>query len=133
MAPPYINGTRQLGDWEFQKFRQDPSGKPAIAVVNADGSNIGTPTSPSTPTVTTVGDSITSGQLIASNTSRKEVEFYNNSSATLYLLKGSGTASSTNYTVSLAQGDYYTSNITSAFQGVWSSDAGGSVLITSST
>lgn len=36
-----INGTRQLGDWEHQKFREDSSGKPAIAVVNADGSMIG--------------------------------------------------------------------------------------------
>lgn len=41
MAVPYINGTRQLGDWEFQKFREDTTGKPAVAVVNADGSNIG--------------------------------------------------------------------------------------------
>lgn len=36
-----INGTRQLGDWEHQKFREDGTGKPAIAVVNADGSMIG--------------------------------------------------------------------------------------------
>lgn len=36
-----INGTRQLGDWEHQKFREDSTGKPAIAVVNADGTNIG--------------------------------------------------------------------------------------------
>lgn len=39
-----INGTRQLGDWEHQKFREDSTGKPAIAVVNPDGSNIGTAT-----------------------------------------------------------------------------------------
>jgi hypothetical protein len=36
-----INGTRQLGDWEHQKFREDSTGRPAIAVVNADGSNVG--------------------------------------------------------------------------------------------
>ena len=90
-------------------------------------------TQPSTPTVTTVGDTITSTQLIASNTSRKEVEFYNGSSAILYLLKGTGTASATNYTVQLNQGDYYSSDVTSAFQGVWSADSGGGVLVTEST
>ena len=87
---------------------------------------------PTTPTVTTVGDTTTSTQLIASNTSRKEVEFYNGSTAILYLLKGTGTASATNYTVQLNQGDYYNSDVTSAFQGVWSADSGGSALITSS-
>lgn len=88
---------------------------------------------PSTPTVTTVGDTITSTQLIATNSSRKEVEFYNGSTAILYLLKGTGTASATNYTVQLNQGDYYNSDVTSAFQGVWSADSGGSALITEST
>jgi hypothetical protein len=87
---------------------------------------------PATPTVTTVGDTVTSTTLIAANTSRKEVEFFNGSSAILYLLKGTGTASSTNYTAQLSQGDYYSSNITSAFTGVWASDAAGSVLITES-
>jgi hypothetical protein len=39
---PNINGTKQLGDFEYQKFRGDSTGKPAVAVVNADGSNIST-------------------------------------------------------------------------------------------
>jgi len=38
---PEINGTKQLGDFEYQKFREDTTGKPAVAVVNPDGSNIG--------------------------------------------------------------------------------------------
>lgn len=38
---PTINGTKQLGDFEYQKFREDSEGKPAVAVVNPDGSNIG--------------------------------------------------------------------------------------------
>lgn len=88
---------------------------------------------PSAATVTSVGDTATSTPLIASNTSRKEIEFFNSSSAILYLLKGSGTASASNYTAQLNQGDYYTSNATTAFQGVWASDAGGSVLVTEST
>lgn len=36
-----INGTRRYSDWEYQKFREDSTGKPAVAVVNADGSPIG--------------------------------------------------------------------------------------------
>lgn len=88
---------------------------------------------PSASAVTSVGDSITSATLIAANTSRKEVEFINKSSATLYLLKGAGTASSTNHTVALETNDYYSSDSTVAFVGVWSSDAGGTVLITEST
>lgn len=88
---------------------------------------------PSSSTVTTVGDTVTSTELKIANESRKEIEFYNNSSAILYLLKGSGTASATNFTVSLGQDDYYKSVATCAFQGVWASDAGGSVLITEST
>lgn len=47
---PIINGTKQLGDFEYQKFREDSEGKPAIAVVNPDGSNIGGgSSSPDTP------------------------------------------------------------------------------------
>lgn len=90
------------------------------------------PQGPSTPTVTTVADTTTSTTLISANTSRKEVEFFNTSTAIIYLLKGTGTASATNFTVQLNQGDYYSTDITSAFQGVWASDAGGSVLITES-
>ncbi len=110
----------------------DPT-KKGVVVLNPDGTSIGVGNQPSTPTVTTVGDTVTSTQLIASNTSRKEVEFYNGSTAILYLLKGTGTASATNYTVQLNQGDYYNSDVTSAFQGVWASDAAGNVLITSTT
>lgn len=88
---------------------------------------------PSSVAVTLIGDTITSAQLIAANSARKEIEFYNISSATLYLLKGAGTASSTNCTVQISVGDYYSSNYTGEFNGVWSSDAGGTVSITEST
>lgn len=108
-------------------------GDPATGrmLVNVTGTT--NPTPPSTPVVTAVGDSITSGTLVAANTSRKEVEFYNGSSAILYLLKGTGTASASNYTVQLNQGDYYGSDITSAFVGIWASATGGKVYITEST
>lgn len=87
----------------------------------------------SSASVTSVGDTTTSTQLKTSNSSRKEIEFYNTSTAILYLLKGTGTASSTNFTVQLSQNDYYSSKSKAAFQGVWASDAGGVVLVTEST
>lgn len=109
-----------------------------VAAYYWDGSNwqrqtlVTGATQPTTPTSTSISDTITSTQLLAANTARKEAEFYNGSSAILYLLKGSGTASATNYTAQLNQGDYYTTNITSAIQGVWASAAGGKVYITES-
>lgn len=36
MAAPYINGSRQLGDHEYGKFREDSSGKPAVAVIDTN-------------------------------------------------------------------------------------------------
>lgn len=87
----------------------------------------------SSASVTSVGDTTTSTQLKTSNSSRKEIEFYNTSTAILYLLKGTGTASSTNFTVQLSQNDYYSSKSKAAFQGVWASDPGGVVLVTEST
>ena len=38
---PEINGTKQLGDFEYQKFREDTLGLPSISIVNPDGSSIG--------------------------------------------------------------------------------------------
>ena len=87
----------------------------------------------SSAAVTSVGDTTASTTLKAANSSRKEIEFYNTSTAILYLLKGTGTASSTNFTVQLSQSDYYSSKSKAAFQGVWASDAGGLVLVTEST
>lgn len=40
MAEPYINGSRKLGDWEFQKFREDSAGKPSISVCNPDKTDV---------------------------------------------------------------------------------------------
>jgi hypothetical protein len=35
-----INGSRNLGDWEYGKFRADSNDRPAVAVINGDGTNI---------------------------------------------------------------------------------------------
>lgn len=88
---------------------------------------------PKTPSTTSVANTITSTTLLSSNASRLEAEFYNASTAILYLLKGSGTASSSNYTVQMNQGDYYVTDYTGQINGVWASAPGGSVFITEST
>jgi hypothetical protein len=88
---------------------------------------------PSSVTVTSVDDTASSTQLVAANNSRQEIEFVNNSTSILYLLKGSGTATATNYSVLLEQGDYYSTDFKGAFQGVWSVNSSGTILITEST
>jgi hypothetical protein len=105
----------------------------SIKVSNLGEVNLGA----SAAQTTSVGDSTASNILIDANPARKEVEFYNNSSALLYLLKGGGVASSSNYTVTLAGlssgiGGYYRTSHIGAFSGVWATDAGGTVQITES-
>lgn len=87
---------------------------------------------PSSSTVITIDDTTTSTTLIATNSTRKEIEITNTSSAILYLLKGAGTASATNFTARLEQYGYYSTDYTGQLTGVWASDAGGSALITES-
>lgn len=90
---------------------------------------------PSSPTVTSVDDSATSVTLIAANSSRKEVEFFNLSSANLYIRKGTtaATTSSGGFTIRLTQYGYYRTDYTGAFRGIWDAGAGGAVSITEST
>jgi len=59
-----------------------------------------------TPAVTTF-TSITSATLIASNTSRKMLTIQNTGAGILYVLFGTGTASSTNFSLQMNSGDYY--------------------------
>ena len=99
-----------------------------LKVVNSDGTAISSGGTSSSLTV--VGDSAASIELINANVNRKEVEFYNTSTAILYLLKDNGVASTTNFTVKLSEGDYYSTDAKTSFYGLWASDAGGSVYIT---
>lgn len=78
-----------------------------------------------TPTVTNVNDTATSATILASNSSRKGAMITNDSSAALYLLFGSGTASATNYTVKIAGGGGYFEvpfGYTGQLTGVWATD-----------
>jgi len=64
--------------------------------------------------------STTSATLKASNSSRKILTIYNEGAGNLHILYGSGTASTTNYSVKLATGDYlevpqYTGQLTAIF------------------
>lgn len=89
---------------------------------------------PSSPSVTSVNDTATSTTLISANADRLEVEVVNTSSAALFILKGSGTASSSNFTARLEQYDYYTTDYTGQINGVWASDPNdGAAIITEST
>lgn len=88
---------------------------------------------PQSSTTTSVADTTTPAELIASNSVRSEVEIINTSSANLYLLKGTGTVSSSNQTVTIPQDAHYVTDFTGAMQGVWETDPGdGSAIITES-
>ncbi len=85
-----------------------------------------------TSSVTSVASSGSSVSLLASNSSRKNATFFNESTTTLYLKLGA-TASFTSYTVQLSPNSYYElpngAVYTGAIDGIWSS-ANGSARIT---
>ena len=73
-----------------------PTGSNVIGGVTQSGTwNVGL-TGPSTGTITSTNIS-TEAQLIASNASRRGLKIFNNGTADVYVLEGSGTASSTNF------------------------------------
>lgn len=80
----------------------------------------------SAATTSTVSDTATSTTIIASNADRTGATIANDSSAVLYLLLGSGTASATNYTIRLPQYGYYEVpfGYTGQINGVWATDPG---------
>jgi hypothetical protein len=62
---------------------------------------------PTTPTVTSVAASLISGTLIASNTNRKGLIVCNNTDSKIYILFGTGTASSSNFSCFLVSGGIF--------------------------
>jgi hypothetical protein len=89
-----------------------------------------------TSAVTQVGDSASSGTLLALNANRLGASIYNDSTAILRLKLGA-TASTSSFTVALAGngsgvGGYYEvpANYTGVIDGIWASDAGGNALVT---
>jgi len=96
--------------------------------VTVDGavtvSGIVNPTKGSTGTISTINDTATSTTLLAANGSRVGGTLYNDSSAVLYVLWGSGTASASNYSVRLYSSGYVEIpvNYTGVVTGVWATD-----------
>jgi len=79
----------------------------------------------------TVASAATSTQLLAANAQRRTLIIENSDANTLYVLLNSGTASSGNFSFSLAQNankviDGYTGEVV----GIWSVDGAGSAHIT---
>lgn len=88
-----------------------------------------------TPARTTVAGNVASVQLIASNTSRKGLTIYNDSTATLYIGYGATAVSATDYSVKLDSGDYFEvpdKFRTLEIRGIWTA-ANGFARITSLT
>lgn len=87
----------------------------------------------STATVTSVADSASSQQLLASNPARQMATFFNDSTESLYLKFGT-TATTSDFTVRIAPGGYYELPgpiiYSGRIDGIWSANASGSVRIT---
>lgn len=62
---------------------------------------------PQTSATTAIASSISAVTLLAANTARKGASIYNDSTQALYVLRGTGTASVTNYSLQVAPGGYY--------------------------
>lgn len=86
--------------------------------VNVVGGSTGTPSN--------VASSASSVTILAANSSRLGATIYNDSTQVLYLLLGSGTASSSNYSVQLVGGAYYEVpfNFKGQLTGIWASASG---------
>ena len=82
---------------------------------------------------TLVASTAASQQLLAADPARAFVSVENTDANTLYLMIGAGTASATNFTVSLASGDYYEVPhvaVGHALTGIWAIDGAGGAMIT---
>jgi hypothetical protein len=94
-----------------------------VGALPAGSNTIGGVTLPtsSTSSVTTF-TSTSSAQVLAANSSRKGIVFYNQGAGSVFVLLGTGTASATNFSVGLGTSDTVTvTGWTGAVQGIFSS------------
>jgi len=87
----------------------------------------------SVASVTSVADTAASTALLATNAARLGGSIYNDSSALLYVLYGTGTASASAYTARVYPNGFHTilGNYVGAIQGIWATDPNdGSARIT---
>jgi hypothetical protein len=98
-----------------------------VSLADAGGTLLGLA---STSAQTSVSAATSSTSLLSANSARLGASVYNDSTAICYLLLGSGTASTTAYSVQLAAGAYYEVpfGYTGAIKGIWSA-ANGSARI----
>ncbi len=77
-------------------------------------------------TVTQVASAASDTSLLAANTNKKGTLFFNDSTAILYLLYGTGVASTTNYSVQIPSKAYFEDPLhyTGGFHGIWSAANG---------
>lgn len=85
-----------------------------------------------TAAVTSVNDGAASVTLLAANTARKEAIIQNVSSSILYVKFGA-TATTSDYTVQLANLEIVTTQYTGIIDGIWASDSTGAAKITELT
>jgi hypothetical protein len=94
-----------------------------VSLANSDGTLLGLA---GTSAVSSVAGATSSTSILAANAARLGATVYNDSTAILYLLLGSGTASTSVYTVQMGAGSYYEVpfGYTGAIQGIWASATG---------
>lgn len=109
-----VNVVLPVAEYNNGVYRLKADGDGNLLVSNASGAG--------TSAVTSVNDTSSSTTLKSSNASRKEIIIQNTSSAILYIKYGT-TASSTDFTVSLAQNDILIEDkYTGRIDGIWASD-----------
>lgn len=132
---PWVNNITQVGGSSIALGQTTMvSSIPVVIASNQSAISVTSGTS-STATSSSVASSATSVQLLASNTSRKNATFFNDSTSILYLKLGT-TASTSSYAVQIPSNGYYElpngSVYTGEIDGIWSS-ANGNVRITELT
>lgn len=103
-------------------------------VVSASGTFTTKETRASTCTVTSVNDSNTNQTLLSSNSNRLGYSVYNDSTEILYLKNGT-TATSTDFTISIAPKGYWECpfHYTGRVDGIWAANASGAAKISEYT
>ncbi len=97
--------------------------QPVTVDYRRSGTTVRPPTQGTSPTTSRVNDTSINTILRPVNINRISLTIVNESSAVLYVLKGTGVASSTNYTYKLSQNDTLTiDDYTGQVNGVWATD-----------
>ena len=117
IAAIYSNGV-QVGD-------DNPL--PVASVAGAGGASIGT--------LTSVASAVASTSILAANVGRIGATIMNTDANPLKVLLSTGTASATNFTVSIASNGYYEVpyGYSGPIFGIWDADGTGSALVTEFT